>query len=62
MASKTGSHLSVESAIIRQMPARKNHKGVRIMAKNTHMGSSFDEFLKEDGTYAEVTAQSIKRA
>ena len=25
-------------------------------------GSSFDDFLKEDGTYAEVTAQSIKRA
>ncbi len=32
------------------------------MAKNTHIGSSFDDFLKEDGTYAEVTAQSIKRA
>lgn len=32
------------------------------MAKNTHMGSSFHAFLKEEGTYAEVTAQSIKRA
>ena len=32
------------------------------MAKITHIGSSFDHFLKEEGTYAEVTAQSIKRA
>ena len=32
------------------------------MAKNTHLGSFFDAFLKEEGTYAEVTAQSIKRA
>ena len=32
------------------------------MAKNTHMGSSFHAFLKAEGTYAEVTAQSIKRA
>ena len=31
------------------------------MAKNTHIGSSFDDFLKEEGTYPEVTAQSIKR-
>lgn len=31
------------------------------MAKDTHIGSSFDDFLKEEGTYAEVTAQSIKR-
>ncbi len=29
--------------------------------KNKHVGSSFDDFLKEDGTYEEVTAQSIKR-
>ena len=32
------------------------------MAKDTHIGSSFDDFLKAEGTYAEVTAQSIKRA
>lgn len=33
------------------------------MAKtNPHTGSSFDDFLKEDGIYEEVTAKAIKRA
>jgi len=33
------------------------------MAKklNPNMGSSFDDFLKGEGVYEEVTAQSIKR-
>ena len=26
-----------------------------------HVGSSFEDFLKEDGTYEEVTTQAIKR-
>lgn len=29
--------------------------------KNRRIGSSFDEFLKEDGTYEEVTSTAIKR-
>lgn len=29
--------------------------------KNIHIGSSFDDFLKEEGTYDEITAHSIKR-
>ena len=28
--------------------------------KNPHIGSSFDDFLKEEGIYEEVTAKSIK--
>ena len=34
------------------------------MAKkpNPHIGSSFDDFLKDEGVYEETTAQSIKRA
>jgi hypothetical protein len=28
---------------------------------NPHIGSSFDEFLKEDGIYEEVTAVAVKR-
>jgi len=26
-----------------------------------HVGSSFEDFLKEDGTYEEITTQAIKR-
>ena len=29
---------------------------------NPHAGSSFDEFLKEDGIYEEVQAHALKRA
>jgi len=29
---------------------------------NPHAGSSFDDFLKEDGIYEEVQARAIKRA
>jgi len=29
--------------------------------KRGKIGSSFDDFLKEDGTYEEVTARAIKR-
>jgi predicted XRE-type DNA-binding protein len=29
---------------------------------NPHTGSSFDDFLKEDGIYEEVQARAIKRA
>ena len=28
---------------------------------NAHIGSSFDEFLKDDGSYEEVTAAAVKR-
>ena len=31
------------------------------MKKNGRIGSSFDDFLKEDGIYEEVTARAIKR-
>jgi hypothetical protein len=31
------------------------------MKKKGRIGSSFDEFLKEDGLYEEVTARAIKR-
>ena len=29
--------------------------------KNKHIGSSFDDLLKEDGIYEEVTAHAVKR-
>ncbi|MGH6871085.1 MAG: Fis family transcriptional regulator [Rhizomicrobium sp.] len=29
--------------------------------KNPHLGSSFDDFLKEEGLYEEVTAAAMKR-
>ena len=37
--------------------------GAKSMSKkqNPHRGSSFDEFLREDGIYEEVTAKAIKR-
>ena len=31
------------------------------MTKKDRIGSSFDEFLKEEGIYEEVTARAIKR-
>jgi hypothetical protein len=31
------------------------------MKKKGRIGSSFDQFLKEDGTYVKVTARAIKR-
>ena len=31
------------------------------MKKKSHIGSSFDDFLKEEGIYEEVTARAIKR-
>jgi antitoxin HicB len=31
------------------------------MKKKGRIGSSFDDFLKEDGVYEEVTARAIKR-
>jgi len=31
------------------------------MKNNPHTGSSFDEFLKEEGLYEEVTARALKR-
>lgn len=31
------------------------------MSSNPHLGSSFSDFLKEDGIYEEVTAHAIKR-
>lgn len=30
--------------------------------KNPHRGSSFDDFLKEDGIFDQVQAESLKRA
>ncbi len=29
--------------------------------RKKHIGSSFENFLKEDGTYEEITTQAIKR-
>jgi antitoxin HicB len=31
------------------------------MSKNPHIGSSFSDFLKEEGIYEEVTTHAIKR-
>ena len=31
------------------------------MENNPHIGESFDDFLREDGIYAQVTATAIKR-
>jgi antitoxin HicB len=31
------------------------------MNPNPHLGSSFDDFLKEEGTYEETTLLAIKR-
>jgi len=31
------------------------------MTKKGRIGASFDEFLKEEGVYEEVTARAIKR-
>ena len=31
------------------------------MTKNPHIGSSFEDFLKEEGLYEEVTAHAVKR-
>ena len=31
------------------------------MTVNPHIGTSFDEFLNEDGIYEEVTAAAVKR-
>jgi antitoxin HicB len=36
-------------------------KGRDHMKKKGRIGSSFDDFLKEDGIYEEVTARAIKR-
>ena len=33
----------------------------RLMKKKGRAGSSFDDFLKEGGLYAEVTARAVKR-
>jgi antitoxin HicB len=32
------------------------------MTKKGHIGSSFDDFLKDEGIYEKVTARAIKRA
>ena len=34
---------------------------MREMAENPHEGSSFDDFLREDGIYEECTAKVLKR-
>jgi len=31
------------------------------MTKNPHIGSSFEDFLKEEGLFEEVTAHAVKR-
>lgn len=31
------------------------------MKQNRHIGSSLDEFLKEEGIYEEATARAVKR-
>jgi hypothetical protein len=34
----------------------------KLMKKKKHRGSSFDDFLKEEGIYEEVTARALKRS
>ena len=34
----------------------------KVTKVNPHAGSSFDDFLKEDGIYEEVQARALKRA
>lgn len=34
---------------------------MRDMAENPHEGSSFDDFLREEGIYEECTAKALKR-
>jgi predicted XRE-type DNA-binding protein len=34
----------------------------KVPKANPHTGSSFDDFLKEDGIYEEVQARALKRA
>jgi hypothetical protein len=34
---------------------------MRKMSKNPHTGSSFDDFLKEEGIYEECTAAALKK-
>ena len=34
----------------------------KVTKANPHTGSSFDDFLKEDGIYEEVQARALKRA
>ena len=34
----------------------------KVAQVNPHTGSSFDDFLKEDGIYEEVQARALKRA
>jgi antitoxin HicB len=38
-----------------------NHMKKKKTVKKGRIGSSFDDFLKDDGTYEEVTARAIKR-
>jgi DNA-binding phage protein len=45
MEAKAGDHMNKK-----KKPARKGH-----------VGSTFDDFLKDDGIYEEVTARAIKR-
>jgi antitoxin HicB len=42
--------------------ASQARKTKATVAKNPHTGSSFDDFLKEDGIYEEVQARALKRA
>ena len=44
--------------------AKVNKKPMAKAAKrrNPHMGSSFDDFLKEEGIFEEVQAEALKRA
>jgi DNA-binding phage protein len=39
----------------------ETHEGDRMTKKKGRVGSSFDDFLKEDGIHEEVTARAIKR-
>jgi hypothetical protein len=33
-----------------------------VAGRNSHTGSSFDDFLKDEGVYEEVLAKALKRA
>ena len=51
---------NAENAACRYRFSDKTEKGTH-MKKKGRVGSSFDDFLKEEGIYEEVTARAIKR-
>lgn len=44
-----------------ETPIKSLKKMENQMSKSKHIGSDFDDFLKEEGIYQECTAEAIKR-